>query len=109
MITLPDTVKIGPYDIKVEVVDNLAVDREHGGEYSPRELKISLDSSLRKRHGEILMHEIIEAINDIYNLNIEHEDMVVLGIALYQLLKDNTVILHTGGLITSQETVIIGK
>ena len=91
MITLPDTVKIGPYDIKVEVVDNLAVDREHGGEYSPRELKISLDSSLRKRHGEILMHEIIEAINDIYNLSIKHEDMMVLGVTWYEVLKEKKI------------------
>lgn len=88
-MNLPDEVKVGPYGIKVEVVDNLAVDREHGGEYSPRELKISLDSSLRKRHGEILMHEIVEAINDIYNLKINHDDMMVLGVVLYQVLKEN--------------------
>lgn len=90
-MTLPDKVRIGPYDIKVEVVENLAVDREHGGEYSPRELEISLDSSLRKRHGEILMHEIVEAINDIYNLSIKHEDMMVLGVTLYQVLKENKI------------------
>lgn len=88
-MNLPDKVRIGPYDIKVEVVENLAVDREHGGEYSPRELKISLDSSIEKRHGEILMHEIVEAINDIYNLKINHDDMMVLGVVLYQVLKEN--------------------
>lgn len=90
-INLPDEVKVGPYSIKVEVVDNLVIDREHGGEYSPRELKISLDSSLRKRYGEILIHEIIEAINDIYNLSIKHEDMMVLGVTLYQVLKENKI------------------
>ena len=90
-MNLPDTVKIGPYSIKVEVVDNLTVDREHGGEYSPRELKISLDSSLRKRHGEIFIHEIIEAINDIYNLRINHDDMMVLGVVLYQVIKENRI------------------
>jgi hypothetical protein len=90
-MNLPDEVKVGPYSIKVEVVENLAVDREHGGEYSPRELKISLDSSLRKRHGEIIMHEIIEAINEIYNLKINHDDMMVLGVTLYQVLKENKI------------------
>ncbi len=88
-MNLPDAVKIGPYNIEIEVVDNLVVDREHGGEYSPRELKINLDSSLRKRHGEILMHEIVEAINDIYNLKINHDDMMVLGVVLYQVMKEN--------------------
>lgn len=90
-MNLPDAVKIGPYNIEIEVVDNLVVDREHGGEYSPRELKINLDSSLRKRHGEILMHEIIEAINDTYNLSINHDDMMVLGVTLYQVLKENKI------------------
>lgn len=90
-MNLPDEIKVGPYGIKVEVVDNLAIDREHEGEYSPRELKISLDSSVRKRHGEIFMHEIVEAINDIYNLKINHDDMVVLGVVLYQVLKENEI------------------
>lgn len=90
-MNLPDEIKVGPYGIKVEVVDSLAVDREHSGEYSPRELKISLDSSVRKRHGEILMHEIVEAINDIYNLKINHDDMMVLGVVLYQVLKENEI------------------
>ena len=90
-MNLPDEVKVGPYSIKVEVVDNLVIDREHGGEYFPRELKISLDSSLRKRHGEILIHEIIEAINDIYNLKINHDDMMVLGVVLYQVLRENEI------------------
>ena len=88
-MNLPDEVKVGPYDIKVEVIQNIAIDREHGGEYSSRELKISLDSSIEKRHGEIFWHEIIEAINDIYNLKINHDDMMVLGVVLYQVLKEN--------------------
>jgi hypothetical protein len=88
-MNLPDKIKIGPYDIKVEIVHNIAIDRDHGGEYSPRELTISLDSSIEKRHGEIFVHEIVEAINDIYNLNINHDDMMVLGVALYQVLKEN--------------------
>lgn len=86
---IPGKIKIGPYDVKVEVVDNIALDREHGGEYHPRQLKICLDKALEKRHGEIFMHEIIEAINDIYNLSIDHDDMMVLGVALYQVLKEN--------------------
>ena len=90
-MNLPDEIKVGPYSIKVEIVDSLVVDREHGGEYSPRELKINLDSSLRKRHGEILIHEIIEAINDIYNLKINHDDIMVLGVVLYQVLKENEI------------------
>ena len=111
-IDIPDKVKVGPYDIKVEVVENIAIDRDHGGEYSPRKLTIELDKSIEKRHGEIFMHEIIEAINDIYNLSIDHDDMMVLGVALYQVMKENKLIffpLREGGLITSQKIAIIGE
>jgi hypothetical protein len=44
---------------------------------------------MEKRHGEIFMHEVIEAINDIYNLSVDHDDMMVLGVTLYQVLKEN--------------------
>ena len=90
---IPDKIKVGPYEVKVEIIDNIAIDREHRGEYFPRELKISLDSALKKRHGEIFMHEVMEAINDIYNLNIDRDDMMVLGMALYQMLKENKLII----------------
>jgi hypothetical protein len=108
IMNIPDKIKIGPYEVKVEIIGNIAIDREHGGEYCPRELKISLDSALKKRHGEIFMHEVIEAINDIYNLSIDRDDMMVLGMALYQLFIDNVVILHQGGLIRSTMPVNIG-
>ena len=91
-LKIPDRIKIGPYNVEVEVVDHIVTDREHGGEYSPRELKISLDRSLEKRHGEIFIHEVIEAINDIYNLSIDHDDMMVLGVTLYQVMKENKLI-----------------
>lgn len=107
-MNLPKKVKIGPYEIKVEVVENLAVDREHGGEYSPRELSISLDAAFKQRHGEIFMHEVVEAINDIYNLSISHDDMMVLGVALYQLFVDNAIVLYEGGLIRATMPVNIG-
>jgi len=92
-VKVPDKIKIGPYEVKIEIVKNRALDRDHAGEYFTRELKIDLDESYKERHGEILMHEIIEAINDLYNLNIEHHDMMVLGVALYQMLKENKLTL----------------
>lgn len=91
-MNIPSNLKIGPYDVEVKIEEHLAIDRKNGGEWHPRDLKILLDASLTKRHGEILLHEIIEAVCDIYDLEIEHHQMMVLSSALYQALKDNKII-----------------
>jgi len=91
---IPTKVKVGPYEIDVKIVDNSANNIKYGWVFYPKELKIELESYFKKRHGEIFIHEVIEAINDIYNLSIKHDDMMVLGVALYQLLQDNAIKLH---------------
>ncbi|MEG3071033.1 MAG: hypothetical protein HQP61_02200 [Peptococcaceae bacterium] len=89
---IPKILKIGPHSICVSVKEGLTVDRDHCGEYSPRELAITLDASLAKRHDEILLHEIIEAVCDIYDLDIDHHHLTVLSSALCQVLKDNKIV-----------------
>jgi len=86
---IPDKIKIGGFDVDVKFKENIVIDCHHGGEYSPRKLTIYLDPALEKRHGEILLHEIIEALCDAYDLDIEHHHIMVLGRGLYQVLKDN--------------------
>lgn len=88
---IPNKIKIGGFDVEVKLKEDLVVDRHHGGEYSPRELCIYLDPSLKKRHEEILLHEIIEALCDAYCLEIEHSCILALGRGLYQVLKDNDI------------------
>jgi len=89
MLKIPDKIKIGGFNVEVKFKENLVVDRQHGGEYSPRELAIYLDPALEKRHSEILLHEIIECICDAYDLEMDHHYIMVLGRALCQVLKDN--------------------
>lgn len=86
---IPDKLKIGGFNVVVKLKENLAIDHRHGGEYSPRDLIIYLDPVLEKRHGEILLHEIIEAICDAYDVEIDHHYIMIFGRALYQVLKDN--------------------
>jgi len=90
-LNIPDKIKIGGFDVEVKLKENIVVDRQHGGEYSPRELTIYLDPALKKRHGEILLHEIIEALCDAYDVDIEHHYIMALGRGLYQVLKDNDI------------------
>lgn len=90
-MNIPDKIKIGGFDVEVKLKEDIVVDRRHGGEYSPRELTIYLDPALKKRHGEILLHEIIEALCDAYDVDIEHHYIMALGRGLYQVLKDNDI------------------
>jgi len=86
---IPDKLKIGGFEVAVKLKNDLVIDRRHGGEYCPKNLTIYLDPALERRHGEILLHEIIEAICDAYDVEIEHHYVMILGRALYQVLKDN--------------------
>ena len=90
-MAIPNKLKIGGFDIEVKFKEDIVIDRQHGGEYSPRELTIYLDPALKKRHGEILLHEIIEALCDAYDLDIDHHHILALGRGLYQVLKDNDI------------------
>lgn len=90
-MTIPDKVKIGSFDIEVKFKEGIVIDRQHGGEYFPRELTIYLDPALKKRHEEIFLHEIIEALCDTYDLDIDHHHIMVLGRGLCQVLRDNDI------------------
>lgn len=52
--------------------------------------KIWLDTETHKQQQEeTLIHEIIETIDTMCELGLEHPDMSVLSSALYQVLKEN--------------------
>ena len=54
------------------------------------EQKIIIDSSLPEdKKQETLLHEIIEALNGYFSLDLDHEVITTLGFGLYQVLKDN--------------------
>lgn len=74
----------------VEQKSNLASNRDRFGEFSFIEQKITIDESLpQDKKEETLLHEIIEALNGYYSLNLEHRTISVLGFGLYQVLKEN--------------------
>lgn len=90
IVIIPDSLKIGGLTIKVEQVNNLASNRDKFGEFSFIEQKITIDGSLPEdKKEETLLHEIIEALNGYYSLNLEHDKISVLGFALHQVLKEN--------------------
>jgi len=90
---LPKIVKIGAYQIPVEVVPNLIADHAATGMYIPREKKILIEeTSCFGQRESTLVHEILEAISEIYEVECfkeDHHSLTVVAEAFYQVLKEN--------------------
>ncbi|MCO8288286.1 hypothetical protein [Tetragenococcus halophilus] len=91
--------KIAGYFIQVEEDANLLANQSRIGEYSPYEQKIRLSNNLNgQQKDETLIHEILEAINDIYELGLDHnEQLCKLSVAIHQILTDNKHLLNVYG------------
>lgn len=88
---IPKELKIGGINYDVEVVpwqDVPGALGEHNG--AKQRIRISADQSLDMQESALL-HEIIEALNYMYSLNLKHSQIEVLESTLYQVLKDNAL------------------
>lgn len=90
---LPEFVKIGAYQIPVKVVPNLIADQAATGMYIPRLKEIHIEeSSCFEQKQSTLVHEILEAISEIYEVQCfqeDHHSLTVVGEGFYQVLKEN--------------------
>lgn len=83
-------IKIGGFGYTVVEVDNLARDRECLGASCGNNLHIEIDKDICKDlKGATLLHECIEQLNFIYELDLDHKEITILGNALHQIIKDN--------------------
>lgn len=89
-LNIPEKVKIGGFIIKVKEVADLMIERDHLGEYHPKYQEIHIDDShTRQQKEETFMHELFEAVDSIYNIQLEHDKMTLLATVFHQVLKDN--------------------
>jgi len=90
---IPKTLKIGGLNFDVVVEPHRR--RDHGVDTSASEnckyQKIWLDSEAQKADGMMddLLHEVVEAINCLYDLALNHQTITTLAEALHQVLRDN--------------------
>jgi len=97
--TLPSTIRIGPYDIKITSLDPLeAAGLSLQGLCAVRTLTISLDPNMIiEQEFQTLLHEINHMIIRLYNitLNIENEEHTVdtFALAWIQIYRDNPLLL----------------
>lgn len=88
-----DTIKIGGYFVTVVEDANLIANSARIGEYSPVEQVIKLSKGLtHQQRKETLIHEILESINDIYELNLDHDEQLCkLSVVIHQIIEDNKI------------------
>lgn len=85
---IPEKIKIGGYTIIVRRTDMEA--RGTLGEYHRFNQEIWLDKRLTEQCAEeIFIHEILEAIKDIYSLDYPHEILNLYGVVLHAIITDN--------------------
>jgi hypothetical protein len=98
---IPEHVKIGGYNVNVRLIPNMIPDSSAYGQYIPRAKEIQIDpSACEEQQYGTFVHEILEAITEIYeipSLTNNHHDLVLLGEALHQIFRDNPRIFQEKG------------
>jgi hypothetical protein len=97
MVDLPDTVRIGPFDVAFEIKEgNVSGDDEEKivGDFSQLELVIRVKDKFRTapQHVEVVIHELLHAMWMVWNLKDgDPEERVVsaFAVALTQCFRDN--------------------
>lgn len=93
----PEQMQIGGNTIPVQVLSEpirqVSATAYVIGEYHPltREIKIFHTDDNPKMCGENFVHETIEAVNGLYDLNLEHQTITTLATALYQAYSSGNV------------------
>ncbi|KWT87645.1 MAG: hypothetical protein H7843_15775 [Nitrospirota bacterium] len=90
-MNIPKKLIIGGLEYRVELVDP-SFSKEQLGQIDLIKGIIKINKEItRERQESTLLHEIIEAINDQYQFQLEHEKIQGLEATLYQVLKDNNI------------------
>ena len=87
-MTLPKTLKVGPFEFQVELSDKLDEDCYGHLEYEKRKLSVLERLGNFDQHSTIL-HEALHAIDDCYGLELGERGVQCLETTLTQLIKDN--------------------
>jgi hypothetical protein len=93
--SLPDTIRVGPYNFRVCKVEKIDEDKYFGMFHGAvEEISIVLSQPSKTRAADTLMHELLHAIWYVSGPNGEEEEMVsCLATALVGVFKDNPELL----------------
>ncbi len=94
------TVRIMGMEIKVVPNKRIAVERFAAGEYNQTQCEIAIATDMAPSlQGEVLVHEIIEAVNARLDIDMPHDKLTALASGLYAVICDNpkTMLAIMGG------------
>ena len=94
---IPESVKIGAYQVKVNLVKNQISDEQKFGCYNARLKLMTIDPDVSDPvKFSVFLHEMFEVIADIYDIRALQEDhhaITLLETALHQIVRDNPELL----------------
>ena len=85
---IPSRVKVGPHIIRVRLVKptTIAADGSCFGEWDPQTLTIRIDkTACPAMQYSTFIHELFEAMNSIYELNLAHNKLTTLESAIQDI------------------------
>jgi hypothetical protein len=84
-------IKIAGFQVNVKDAPNLMLEKDNEGEYAPLSQEIKIDPLLTaQKRTAVLIHELLEAVNDIYKLDLDHDNQLhSLSVAIHQIITDN--------------------
>jgi len=88
---MPSQIKIAGFVIDIKMDKNILVERGHIGEYAPKYQEIRIAEGLtEQQQKETLIHEVIEAIDSIYSLDLDHDEQLsIISLALHQVFNES--------------------
>jgi len=88
-VKIPDVIRIGGHDVKIKKVN--CSDERDSGIYDDwyRFIKINQDGHPESGQAEALMHEILEAITKINNIELNHTALTVISEQLFAIIRNN--------------------
>ena len=89
---IPDYIYICNCKIDVKSAENLIENYARYGSYSTMDMNIEYDSSMViQRKWVMICHEVVECIKDVYALELEENEIQVLALLLYDIIKNKRV------------------
>lgn len=92
IIPIPESITINGIVIQIFHIKHLMRDYGRFGEYSSCEMRINIDDDMTEQKKELVFcHEMIEAIDDIYSLSMDHAHIQPIAVAIYDIIKNKKV------------------
>jgi len=86
---IPPYIFVGGHIIDVELVKTDRCKDFGVFDHWYRKIKINIDDTKEDVQAEAFLHEIVEAINTIYELDLDHKTLNILSEVLFQIIRRN--------------------